>query len=154
MALSLTNFLQSEISEQPKKTGIWTQGSKPKRNCKSTCPWRRRQQLSQENTGTREWWSGRRKSNLLIPITESINSRQEERSARWWKLMRCSPFKPLLLNITSKKKAEYSFKSKREILWRVYFWSVFVFREKDGKGEHCLSKVWWAIWRAGSEHWM
>jgi hypothetical protein len=37
------DFLQSDVSEQPKKTGIWTQGSKPKRNCKSTCPWRRQQ---------------------------------------------------------------------------------------------------------------
>jgi hypothetical protein len=109
-------------------------------------------QLSQEHIGTRGWWSGGRKSNLLIPITESINSRQEERSTRWWELMRCSPFKPLLLNITSKKKTEYSFKSKQEILWRVCFWSVFAFREKDGKGEHCLSRLWWTKWRAGSEH--
>jgi hypothetical protein len=42
--LSDEDFLQLEVSEQPKKTGIWTQGSKPKRNCKNTCPWRRKQQ--------------------------------------------------------------------------------------------------------------
>jgi hypothetical protein len=39
-----SDFLQSEVSEQLKKTGIWTQESNAERNCKSTCPWRRRQQ--------------------------------------------------------------------------------------------------------------
>jgi len=155
------DFLQSEVSEKPKKTGIWTQGSKPKRSCLLLHVHGEEgsrelyvYQLSQEHIGTREWWSGERKSNLLIPVTESINCRQEGRSVRWWVLMRCSPFKPLLLNITKKRRAEYSFKSKQEILWSVYFWSAFVFRQKDGKGEHCLSRVWWAIWRAGWKHWM
>jgi hypothetical protein len=55
------DFLQSEVSEQPKKTGIWTQGSKPKGIVKAQVHGEEgsREQyvchLSQEHIGTREW---------------------------------------------------------------------------------------------------
>jgi hypothetical protein len=84
------DFFQSEVSEQPKKNVRSTDGPKPKRNCKSTCPYRRRQQRTVRLpvvSGT-TWHPivakrRRKEQALLIPITESINSRREGRSA-WW----------------------------------------------------------------------